>query len=104
MPEIRKKIELLQKIAHQFNEANIEWALGASMLLYFKGIISEFHDNLIVKRIIMQGISCVKNQLLQKTAWVANKDRSMVFPVLQKQICLMPPSLPIRRRLLSNVS
>ena len=31
MPEIRKKIELLQKIAHRFNEANIEWALGASM-------------------------------------------------------------------------
>ena len=44
MPEIQKKIELLQKIAHRSNEANIEWALGASMLLYFKGIISEFHD------------------------------------------------------------
>ena len=44
MCEIQKKIELLQKIAHRFNEANIEWALGASMLLYFKGIISEFHD------------------------------------------------------------
>ena len=44
MPEIQKKIELLQKIAHRFNEANIEWALGASMLLYFNGIISEFHD------------------------------------------------------------
>lgn len=44
MCEIQKKIELLQKIAHRFNEANIEWALGASMLLYFKGILSEFHD------------------------------------------------------------
>ncbi len=44
MSEIQKKIELLQKIAHRSNEANIEWALGASMLLYFKGIISEFHD------------------------------------------------------------
>ena len=44
IPEIQKKIELLQKIEHRFNEANIEWALGASMLLYFKGIISEFHD------------------------------------------------------------
>ena len=44
MAEMQKKIELLQKIAHRFNEANIEWALGASMLLYFKGIISEFHD------------------------------------------------------------
>ena len=44
MPEIQKKIELLQKIAHRFNEANIEWALGASMLLYFKGVTSELHD------------------------------------------------------------
>ena len=42
MSEIQKKIELLQKIAHRFNEANIEWALGASMLLYFKGIISDY--------------------------------------------------------------
>ena len=44
MVEMQKKIELLQKIAHRFNETNIEWALGASMLLYFKGIISEVHD------------------------------------------------------------
>ena len=44
MAEMQKKIELLQKIAHRFNEANVEWALGASMLLYFKGIISEVHD------------------------------------------------------------
>lgn len=41
---MQKKIELLQKIAHRFNEANIEWALGASMLLHFKGIVSEVHD------------------------------------------------------------
>ena len=26
------------------NEAHVEWALGASMLLYFKGITSAFHD------------------------------------------------------------
>lgn len=44
MAEMQKKIELLQKIAHRFNEANVEWALGASMLLYFKGIVSEVHD------------------------------------------------------------
>ena len=44
MCEIQKKIELLQKIAHRFNEANIEWALGAPMLLYFEGILSAFHD------------------------------------------------------------
>ena len=39
-----KKIELLQKIAHRLNEAHVQWALGASMLLYFKSITSEFHD------------------------------------------------------------
>lgn len=44
MKEEQKKIELLQKIAHRLNEAHVQWALGASMLLYFKGITSEFHD------------------------------------------------------------
>ena len=44
MTEQQKKIELLQKIAHQLNEAHVQWALGASMLLYFKGITSAFHD------------------------------------------------------------
>ena len=39
-----KKILILRRIAHTFNEANITWALGASMLLYFKGITSEFRD------------------------------------------------------------
>ena len=44
MKEEQKKIELLQKIAHRLNEAHVQWALGASMLLYFKSITSEFHD------------------------------------------------------------
>lgn len=44
MKEEQKKIELLQKIAHRLNEVHVQWALGASMLLYFKGITSEFHD------------------------------------------------------------
>lgn len=44
MMEKQKKIELLQKIAHRLNEAHVQWALGASMLLYFKSITSEFHD------------------------------------------------------------
>ena len=38
MKEEQKKIELLQKIAHRLNEAHVQWALGASMLLYFKSI------------------------------------------------------------------
>ena len=44
MMEKQKKIELLQKIAHRLNEVHVQWALGASMLLYFKSITSEFHD------------------------------------------------------------
>ena len=44
MTEIQKKIELLQRIAQRLNEAHVQWALGASMLLYFKGITSAFHD------------------------------------------------------------
>ena len=44
MTGTQEKIQLLLKIAHRLNEAHIEWALGASMLLYFKGITSDFHD------------------------------------------------------------
>lgn len=44
MNELNKKIKLLKEIAQQFNTAYITWALGASMLLYFKGITSTFND------------------------------------------------------------
>ncbi len=44
MAGTQEKIQLLLKIAHRLNEAGVEWALGASMLLYFKGITSDFHD------------------------------------------------------------
>ena len=44
MAGTQEKIQLLLRIAHRLNEAHVEWALGASMLLYFKGITSEFHD------------------------------------------------------------
>ena len=44
MPETQEKLELLRRIAHRFNEAQIEWALGASLMLFLKGIVSEFHD------------------------------------------------------------
>ena len=40
----QEKLELLKKIAHRFHEADITWALGASMLLYFKNIVPDFHD------------------------------------------------------------
>ena len=44
MSETDRKMELLEKIARRFREVGITWALGASMLLYFKGIAAEFHD------------------------------------------------------------
>lgn len=44
MDDKNRKMELLKEIAQKFNQADITWALGASMLLYFKGITSEFHD------------------------------------------------------------
>ena len=37
-------LALLKRIAHRFNQAGITWALGASMMLYFKGIARDFHD------------------------------------------------------------
>lgn len=39
-----KKIEILKKIAKEFNKNEITWAVGGSLLLYFKGIVNEFND------------------------------------------------------------
>ena len=41
---MRKKLEAVKKIAKRFEEEHITWALGASMLLYFKEIVPSFHD------------------------------------------------------------
>ena len=61
MTETQKKIELLKKIAHCFNEAHVVWALGASMLLYFKGITTGFHD--IDLMIANEDVECVREIL-----------------------------------------
>ncbi len=61
MIDIEDKIELLKKIAHKFNEEKITWALGASMLLYFKGIANEFND--IDLMIVDEDIELVKTIL-----------------------------------------
>lgn len=44
MENLDKKLTILSQIANKLNEKNITWAVGASMLLYFKGATSEFHD------------------------------------------------------------
>lgn len=41
---IAHKIEVLKKIGHALDEAQITWALGGSMLLYLKGITETIHD------------------------------------------------------------
>jgi hypothetical protein len=44
MENIKNKLTVLSYIAKELNHKNVTWAIGASMLLYFKGIASEFHD------------------------------------------------------------
>lgn len=39
-----KKLEVLKLIASEFNKNNIRYAVGGSVLLYFKGIVDEFND------------------------------------------------------------
>ena len=44
MINLEEKIDLLKRIAHHFKEERIEWALGGSMMLYFKKIVPSFDD------------------------------------------------------------
>lgn len=44
MGSIDKKLNVLRQIAEVFNEKQITWAIGASVLLYFKGLADDFHD------------------------------------------------------------
>lgn len=44
MENIKHKLTILAHIAEEFNHKDVPWAIGASLLLYFKGITSEFHD------------------------------------------------------------
>ena len=41
---ITKKLNVLSKIAFEFNKSNITWAIGGSLLLFFKDKCQEFHD------------------------------------------------------------
>lgn len=61
MAGTQEKIQLLLKIAHRLNEAGVEWALGASMMLYFKDITSEFHD--IDLMVVDRDAECVRTIL-----------------------------------------
>ena len=63
MNTLNKKIELLKKIALRFNDANITWALGASMLLYFKKITIEFHIHVLNFRPLFCHLRSMGNSL-----------------------------------------
>ena len=44
MNDLDKKLQVLSKVAHVLNERKVIWAIGASMLLYFKNKTNYFHD------------------------------------------------------------
>lgn len=39
-----RKLAVLARIAGAFRRAEVTWALGASALLYFRGLVPDFHD------------------------------------------------------------
>lgn len=44
MITVEHKLTVLSQIAKELNHQKITWAIGASALLYFKGIVTDFHD------------------------------------------------------------
>ncbi|MDD6077901.1 MAG: hypothetical protein ACI3XD_05485 [Oscillospiraceae bacterium] len=41
---INHKLDVLSRIAERLNADGVNWAIGASLLLYFKGIADSFND------------------------------------------------------------
>lgn len=62
MEQTEHKLAVLEKIGTALNSANITWAVGASLLLYLKGIAAEFHD--IDLMVAEEDISRAKELLL----------------------------------------
>ncbi len=44
MTTVEHKLTVLSQIAKELNQKNVTWAVGASLLLYVKGIVTDFHD------------------------------------------------------------
>ena len=44
MKSKNEKLLVLSKLALEFNNQNIVWAVGASLLLYLKGYVEDFND------------------------------------------------------------
>lgn len=61
--ETEKKLLVLSQIGQALNDAGIVWAVGASLLLYFKGKTDTFHDIDIM--ITESDVKSVKEILIQ---------------------------------------
>ena len=44
MATIDEKLSVLSEMAKEFNKENLLWAVGASLMLYFKGCVDDFND------------------------------------------------------------
>ena len=44
MKTTEEKLAVLSAVAHELNRRSIVWAVGASLLLYFRRIVPDFHD------------------------------------------------------------
>ena len=44
MMDTEHKLMVLADIARELNKEKITWAIGASLMLYLRGIVTEFHD------------------------------------------------------------
>lgn len=44
MASREEKLRVLSGMAAEFNRAGLRWAVGASLLLWFKGYVDDFHD------------------------------------------------------------
>jgi hypothetical protein len=62
MKNVKDKLTLLSQIAKELNNKNVTWAIGASTMLYFKGIVSEFNDIDIM--VAEEDVDVVKEVLL----------------------------------------
>lgn len=64
------KLFVLSMIASKCNQVGITWAIGASLLLYFKGYVDDFHDiDLMVKEsdaIKMRNLLATMGNMLPK--------------------------------------
>lgn len=61
--EKEQKLEVLVKIASTLNDNKITWAIGGSLMLYFKGIIDHFQDIDIM--VIEEDVHKLKELLLK---------------------------------------